>query len=103
LAFVKHPNLKRRPRVLSKVFEVAICRNLRRGRQSFVMALGFVSARPYAGALAPSLADPDVDGQVIYTLIKMKAPGFAQLVTPLLNSDETWIRRLAKRYIDRFP
>lgn len=102
-AFVENPKLKRKDAVLAKIVEVARCRNLRRGRQSFVMALGFVAARNYAEALVPFLSDPDVNGQVLFTLIKMKAPGFAREVTPLLLSNQTWIRRLAKKYIDRYP
>lgn len=103
LAFVKNPRFRKNDAVLAKVIEVATCRNLRRGRQSFILALGFVAAQKYAKTLIPSLSDPDVDGQVIDTLIKMKAPGFAHEVAPLLHSKRTWIRRLAEKYIDRYP
>jgi len=102
-AFVKNPRLKKNDLLLSRVAQVATCRNLRRGRQSFILALGFAAARKYAPDLAPFLSDPDVDGQVLDTLIKMKAPGFAGKVRFLLNSDHTWIRRLAKKYVDRYP
>lgn len=102
-AFVENPRLKEKDAVLAKVAEVATCRNLRRGRQSFIMALAFVGARRYAEALAPFLSDRDVDGQVLDTLIKMKAPGFTREADSLLQSDKTWIRRLAKKYIDRYP
>lgn len=54
-AFVKNPQFKRKDTVLAKVAEVATCRNLRRGRQSFIMALGFVSTRRYAEAFVPFL------------------------------------------------
>jgi hypothetical protein len=66
------------------------------------MALGFVAARRYAEALAPFLNDKDVDGQVLDTLIKMKSPGFTQEANSLLHSDKIWIRRLAKKYLDRY-
>jgi hypothetical protein len=102
-AFVEYPRLKKNEAVLAKVAAVATYRNLRRGRQSFVMALGSVAARRYADTVAPFLSDPDVDGQVLDTLIKMKASGFAREVAPLANSDKPWIRRLAKRYVDRYP
>ena len=42
------------------------------------MALGFVAAREFADTVAPFLSDPDVEGQVLDTLIKMKAPGYTQ-------------------------
>lgn len=101
--FVRHPRLKKQKDVLAKVLQIATCRNLRRGRQSFVMALGFVAARDQAAELAPLLADPDVDGQVVDTLLKMRAPGFASNVRPLLDSDKAWIRKLVGRYIERYP
>jgi hypothetical protein len=100
--FVQNTGLKKKHAVLEKVLEVATCRNLRRGRQSFIMALGFVAAQQHAKALSPYLSDADVDGQVVYTLIKMKAPGFVAEVEPLLQSDKTWIRNLAKKYLSRY-
>jgi hypothetical protein len=66
------------------------------------MALGFAAARRYADALASFLNDPDVDGQVLDTLIKMKAPGYARQASSLLHSDKVWIRRLAKKFVDRY-
>jgi hypothetical protein len=101
-AFVRNPRHKKRENILTRVTDVATCTNLRRGRQSFVMALGFVSARHYAERLAVFLGDPDVDGQVLDTLIKMKASNYTREVNPLLHSDKTWVRRLAKKYLDRY-
>jgi hypothetical protein len=101
-AFSKNPSLRKREVLLSKVAEVATCRNLRRGRQSFVMALGFVSARHYAQHLAAFLDDPDVDGHVLRTLFKMRASGFAREANLLLHSDKSWKRRWAKKYLDRY-
>jgi hypothetical protein len=66
------------------------------------MALGFVAARQYATRLAPYPANEDVNGQVVYTLIKMKVRGFAGEVETLLQSDRTWIRNLAKKYASRY-
>ncbi len=47
-AFSRTPLLKKNRPVQKKVIEVTTCRNLRRGRQSFIMALGFVAARGLA-------------------------------------------------------
>jgi len=102
-AFVQYPRLKKKTVLTSKIAEVATCRNLRRGRQSFVMAMGFVAARSYAAELVPFLGDTDVDGQVVYTLLKMRAGGHALAVGALLRSEKTWIRRLAKKYAERYP
>ncbi len=102
-AFSRTPRLKSDSAAVSKVVEVATCRNLRRGRQSFITALGFVAASDYASRLAQFLGDPDVEGQVVGTLLKMKVAGFAGQVRPLTNSKQTWIRRLAERYLERYP
>jgi hypothetical protein len=77
---LRNPRLKKRENMLAKVAEVATCRNLRRGRHSFIMAVGFVSARHYSERLVAFLNDPDVDGQVLDTLIKMKAPSYTREV-----------------------
>lgn len=99
----QHPRWKSDPTVVAKIVQAAVYRNLRRGRQSFVLALGFVAARDWADRLVPFLTDPDVDGQVVHTLLKMKAAGFADQVRPLTVSPKTWIRRLAEKYLDRYP
>jgi hypothetical protein len=67
------------------------------------MAMGFVAAYQYASALVPFLSDSDVDGQVVHTLLKMRAGGYAEAVAPLLQSEKPWIRRLAKKYVERYP
>ena len=101
-AFSKNPKLRKREVLLSKVAEVATCRNLRRGRQSFIMALAFVSAHQYAEPLAAFLADPDVNGHILRTLLKMRASGFAREAKLLLHSEESWKRRWAKKYLDQY-
>jgi hypothetical protein len=102
-AFVQSPRFKKKAALIGKVVEVATHRNLRRGRQSFVMAIGFVAAREFSEMLVPLLDDSDVNGQVVYTLLKMKATGYAHAVSALLQSDEVWKQRLARKYIGRYP
>jgi hypothetical protein len=55
-AFIQHPALKKKTALVSRVTEVAIQRNLRRGRQAFVMAMGFVAARPRIRVQGGSIA-----------------------------------------------
>ncbi len=97
-----NPKLKKDPIVLRAILDVVCFPNLRRGRQSFVMALGFSAAVNHAATLAPFMSDPDIGGQVIHTLLKMRAPGFGGQATSLLSHKQAWVRRLAQRYIDRF-
>jgi hypothetical protein len=102
-AFVQFPKLKKRTALIGKVVEVATHRNLRRGRQSFLMAMGFVYASQYAATLVPFLRDSDVDGQIVHTLLKMRASGYARVVATLLGSKEAWKLLLARKYIERYP
>lgn len=102
LSFQATPRLKRDPSALNAVVDVVRCRNVRRGRQSFVMALGFTGAVRRAPAISEYLADPDIDGHVVGTLLKMRAAGYGQAVAPLLDAPHAWIRNLARRYLDRF-
>jgi hypothetical protein len=41
---------------------------------------------PIAELLVPFLSGPDVDGQVLYTLLTMKASGFAREAEPLIQT-----------------
>jgi hypothetical protein len=102
-AFVAKPSIRKDREIIQRVLQVALCRNLRRGRQSFIMLLGFVAAKPFADNLAPYLQDKDVAGHVLDTLLKMRVPEFATEVSPLLKADQTWIRNLAKKYLERYP
>jgi hypothetical protein len=101
-SFKTHPKLKMDLAVIDAVVEVVECINLRRGRQSFVMALGFSAASPVAGRIARFLADADIDGQVLDTLLKMRASHFATEVAPLTDAKKAWVRNLAKKYMTRY-
>ncbi len=101
-AFSQHRTWKKDAALRDRVLEVAVHRQLRRGRQAWIMALGFVDARDLAPALAPHLSDPDVEGQVVDTLTKMRAGGFSQQVWPLTSHKQAWIRKLARRYLKRY-
>lgn len=80
-----------------------ICRNPNagRGRQSFVLLLGKVRYARFADAIVPLLQDPDVCGQAVNTLYKMKASGHTDAVRPLLDHEQTWIRKEARRYLQK--
>ena len=95
----RHRKLRADPKVQSLLLRVILERNLRRGRQSFVFGLACKSAQPQARHIAPFLKDPDIQGQVLDALIKMRARGFDEKVKPLLDSPYKWIRSLARKYI----
>jgi hypothetical protein len=100
-ALAATPSLKKNEAIQERIIRVVENRNLRRGRQSFVMALAYAAAANISGRLVPFLSDPDIDGQVVNTLLKMRAMDFSAQVRPLLQSDKSWIRKEAKRYLER--
>lgn len=98
-----HPKLKVDADILNKIVSVIQCGNLRRGRQSFVLLLGFKGASKYADEIGGFLNDPDVAGQALDSLLKMRVAGYAGRVEALLESEQAWIRRTAKTYLERYP
>ena len=66
------------------------------------MLLGRKMYCSYAERLVSLIHDEDVDGHVIDTLYKMHAENYVELITPFLHHKRTWIRNIAKKYIQKF-
>ena len=81
-----------------------ICTNpvAKRGRQSFVMLLGRKCYTEYAPIIAPFLSDDDIDGHVVDTLYKMGISDYVSQIQPLTKHKRTWIRNIAKKYINKY-
>jgi hypothetical protein len=101
-SFSASSKLKKDNGAVQAVLAVIQYRNLRRGRESFVMALGFTAAAAHAGVLAGLIGDSDIDGHIVSTLLKMRAPGYPAQVARLANHKQIWVRRLVRRYIERY-
>jgi hypothetical protein len=71
-----------------------------RGRQSWILLFAYKTCAGWALDLASLLPDPDIDGHVVSALHKMKAPGFSDRVLPFRDSEITWIRKEATRYLE---
>jgi len=95
-------NWKRDQQLQQEMLAVATHEPLRRGRQSWLMALGFVDAQPLANRIAPFLTDPNVDGHVIDALLKMRSPDYVSEIWRLSKHEQPWIRKLARRYLVRY-
>ena len=100
-AVKRAPSLKRDRSLLDSIADVVDTVNLRRGRQSFALALGFKSAVALAPRLPAHLSDGAIAGQCLHSLIKMGASGFASEVARLRDHEQTWIRRLVRRYLEQ--
>ena len=81
---------------------VACNRNAKRGRQSFVMLLGYTCCVRRAPEIVGQLGDPCVAGHVIDTLLKMRCPDYVAEVQPFTSDTIAWIRNKAKTYVERY-
>ena len=99
---LKKKSLRNDDDLQSTFAAISVNRNAKRGRQSFIMLLGYTSCQQYSYSIASQLDDPDVTGHVISTLLKMQAPDFVQEISKFLDHDISWIRRKAKAYCGRF-
>ncbi|MBR3978215.1 MAG: hypothetical protein IKJ94_01165 [Oscillospiraceae bacterium] len=98
LAAKKKPNIDQITRICD------ICTNpfAKRGRQSFVMLLGKKCYAEYAPIISPFLSDDDIDGHVVDTLYKMGTPDYVAQIQPFTKHKRTWIRNIAKKYVNKY-
>ena len=82
---------------------IGICKNscAGRGRQTFVILLDKCKFNKFANKIVGLLNDDDIDGHIISTLYKMKAYDYADYVKPFLHHKQLWIRKEAKRYMEK--
>ena len=83
--------------------ELASDRRFGKGRQSFVRIVGDFGGVSFGEMLKSLIADPDVDGQAVKAVTRIKLKGCDTLVKPLTEKpNPTWVRNVAKRYLERF-
>ena len=97
-----HRSWKADPTIRSAILSVALHKPLARGRQSWILALGFVAAQDLASELVPLLGDTQVNGHVVDALLRMRCGDYAGQVWPLTQHEHAWIRKLARRYVKRY-
>lgn len=93
------PKLRADRQLYSELLALVRKRQAMRGRQSLVLLFAYRPCNAWARDLASLLPDPDIDGQVILALYKMRATGFSRVVAPFLSSSTAWIRKEARRYV----
>jgi hypothetical protein len=96
---LKAPHLRADGVLQRQIVEVACDRRAHRGRQSFVMLLGYRPCAEHARRLVEHLDDPFVAGHVVGAIYKMRAAGYSEQVRPLLEDKMAWVRNEARRYL----
>ena len=90
------------PGQTERIIRICLDKRARRGRQSFVMLLGRRRYRDLADSIASVISDPDISGHVIDSLYRMGAGEHAAAVAPFAIHEMTWIRNIAKKYIQKY-
>lgn len=99
---LEHNALRKDKELLDLFLTIALDRNAKRGRQSFIMLFCYKHCAGYAELFVQQLDDDFVCGHIIEGLNKMKAGQFVSLVKPFTTYKITWIRNQAKKYIKRY-
>lgn len=99
---LNYPALRKNKVISEKLVAIATNSSAGRGRQSFILLLGYKAYAQYADRVCSQIDDKDVTGQVINSLYKMQSGQYTQQVKPYLSDPNTWIKNEAKRYIERY-
>ncbi|GAA3761309.1 hypothetical protein [Flavobacterium ginsengiterrae] len=84
------------------LIEIALNKNAKRGRQSFIMLFGYVQFSEYAEPLIQQIDDDFVQLHILDTIYKMRAEGFSNIMSNYINSKNTGVRNTAKKYLLKF-
>jgi hypothetical protein len=93
--------LRRSARLWPRVEAIATATRYGKGRESFVMLLGTYGGPERAPSLVSLLDDPEVAGHAVYALRRLGVPDGLARVEPLLRHRRAWIRREARKYLDK--
>ena len=77
-------------------------KNAKRGRQSFVLLLGYKHLAVYAPKLIKLIDDEYIDGHVIDTIYLMQSEGYEKEIRPFATHKITWIRKTALKYLEKY-
>lgn len=87
---------------IERIIDICLDKRAKRGRQSFIMLLNKKAYSEYSERIIALFEDDDVDGHVIYTVYRMQAGQYVELIKPFLNHKRTWIKNEAKKYIQKY-
>ncbi len=99
---LKNKSLRNDNEINDLIIRFCLNRNSKRGRQPFVSLLGYKHLSNYAEKLILLIDDEFVNGHVIDTICKMQVRGFKKEIEPFVNNKETWIKKIANKYITKY-
>lgn len=93
--------LRKNAKLWAAVEAVAKDRSVGKGREPYVMLLGQYGGPARAPLLMQLLDDPEVVGHALYALRLLGAPGAEAKARTLLSHRRGWIRKEAKKYLEK--
>jgi hypothetical protein len=87
---------------INRILSIAKNANAQRGRQSFMALLAYKRYQFLSDEIVTQINDPNVEGHVIDTILKMQAPQYVTVIKPFMDHEYAWIRNKAKKYISKF-
>lgn len=98
----EHKGLRKDEILNDRIINFCLNRNSKSGRQSFIMLLWYKHNQKYAEKLVSLIDDKYVYGHVIEGLNKLQIEGYCEQVYPFVNDERKWIKKQAKKYIDKY-
>lgn len=100
-ALRRHRKLRSDQTLWSAIEAIATDPAVGKGREPFVMLLGQYGGGDRAPILLQLLDDAQVVGHALYALRLLGAPGAERKARELENSRRTWIRKEARKYLEK--
>lgn len=100
--YLNHKSLRKDHELMREIVDFCKDKRAERGRQSFLFSISNIHCKSFSSEIAELLTDEDVYGHALDALLKMRADGFIDEVEPLANSKHTWIKKLARKYLERY-
>jgi hypothetical protein len=95
-------SLRKDPELQRTFLRIACNEKAKRGRQSFIMLLGYAVCAQFAPDISRQLSDPHVAGHAIDTLSKMHCADYVEAIKPYASDKTAWIRNKAKQYVEKY-
>lgn len=102
LCLKKQNHFKLQESQVNRIVHIATNPNAKRGRQSFLMLLGYRRYQCFSEKIVLQINDKSVAGHVIGTLYKMQTSNYSDVIFPFIADEMTWIRNKAKKYIEKY-
>ena len=97
----EHKELRKDNYLNNRIIKFCLNKNAKRGRESFIMLLWYRHNQKYAEQLISLINDKYVYGHVIEGLNKIQIEGYCKEVLPFTNDEINWIKKQAKKYIEK--